>query len=235
MKSATLPANEVDRLNALAEYQILDTLPEEVYDDISRIASEITGTPIALLSLIDSDRHWVKSSQGLDVQEIPREISFCAHAILNPDEPLIVEDTRYDERFHDNPLTTGDPGVIFYAGVPIVNNRGYALGSLCIIDSRPRTLPDNKIMALKALAKLVTCHFELRKTSLELERIHKELKAYQGNNWLSPALPDRTSELLDSILANIQLLATHSPRPDQDQHLSSLKEAANALKTALDS
>ena len=176
MKSAALPANEADRLKSLSEYQILDTLPEGVYDDITRIASEIVGTPIALLNIIDANRQWTKSRQGMEISEIPREHAFCAHTILNPDEVMVVEDARYDERFHDNPLTTGDPNIVFYAGVPIVNDGGYALGALCVIDSRPRTLPDNKLMALKALGKLVNVHFELRKTRLELERIHEELK-----------------------------------------------------------
>jgi GAF domain-containing protein len=235
MKAAALPANETDRLKSLAAYQILDTLPEGVYDDITRIACEIAGTPIALLSLIDSNRHWVKSSEGLDVREIPREYSFCAHAILNPDEMLVVEDTRYDERFHDNPLTKSDPGVIFYAGVPIVNDGGFALGSLCIIDSRPRTLTDNKLMALKALAKLVMAHFELRKTKLELERIHQEfIKASQSQAPSHLSMTDQAHGLVQNILANVQTLVANGAHPDQASQLASLKESAHALKTALD-
>jgi GAF domain-containing protein len=235
MKHAALPANETERLEALAQYQILDTVPEEVYDDITRIASEITGTPTALLNMIDSDRQWTKSRHGSNLQEIPRDNAFCAHSILNPDEVMVVEDARYDERFHDNPLTTGKPNIVFYAGVPIVNGEGYALGSLCVIDSRPRSLPDNKLMALKALGKLVNVHFELRKTKLELERIHDELKKVSKvKTTSSPALTDQTQELVETILSSVNTLVKNGPRPDQTSQLTYLKEAANALKAALE-
>jgi hypothetical protein len=235
MKSAPLPANESERLKALAEYQILDTLPEEVYDDITRIASEITGTPIALLNLIDKNRLWTKSMQGLELTDTPREIGFCAHAILNPDDIMVVEDTRYDDRFNDNPLTTGDPSIIFYAGVPIVDGGGHALGTLCIMDHRPRTLPDNKLMALKSLAKLVNAHFELRKTRIELERIHRVLRqGAPSNTDTGPAVTDQAQTLVDLLETNLQSLITSSPRPDQASHLNSLQVAVDALKTALD-
>jgi len=176
LKPAPIPANEAERLKALASYQILDTLPEEVYDDITRLATEITGTPIALLNLVDEKRLWNKSHQGLAVGEIPREEAFCAHAILDPNEIMVVEDMRADERFHDLPSTLHEPYILFYAGVPIVDGDGHALGTLCILDNRPRSLPPNKLVALKALAKLVCVHFELRKTRLELERTRTELE-----------------------------------------------------------
>ena len=235
MKAAALPANEADRLKSLAAYQILDTLPEGVYDDITQIASEIAGTPIALLNIIDANRQWTKSRQGMEISEIPRELAFCAHAILNPDELLVVEDARYDERFHDNPLTTGGPNIVFYAGVPIVNDGGYALGALCVIDSRPRTLPDNKLMALKAIGKLVNVHFELRKTKLELERIHDEMKRLSKVKTSSvPPLPDQTQELVETILSSVNTLVKNGPRPDQASQLTDIKEAVNALKAALE-
>ncbi len=237
MISPPLPANEPERLKALAEYQILDTLPEEVYDDITRIASEITGTPIALINLIDANRLWSKSMQGMEggVREMPRKFAMCAHAILDPDEIMVVEDTRYDERFHDNPLIAGNLGVAFYAGVPLVDSGGYALGTLCVMDSRPRTLPDNKLMALKSLAKLVNAHFELRKTKLELERIHQVLrKATQASDATIPATTDKAQMLVDSLETNLQSLLASSPRSDQAPQLSSLQEVVQALKTALD-
>ncbi|MDB5240567.1 MAG: histidine kinase [Spirosoma sp.] len=236
MKPAPLPENESGRLKALAEYQILDTLPEEVYDDITRIASEIMGTPIALLNLVDKDRQWTKSNYGLEVTNTPRELSFCPHAILNPYEVMIVEDARYDERFHDNPLTTGDPKVVFYAGVPIVNDDGFAMGALCVIDSRPRNMPENKLLALQALAKSVQTHFELRKKKLELERIHQELSEYSDTNAsYTSTLYDRAKPLLESILANVQTLIESGARNDQATYLQSLRESAISLKGKIES
>ncbi|MDB5241394.1 MAG: histidine kinase, partial [Spirosoma sp.] len=226
--------NEANRLYSLAEYQILDTLPEEVYDDITMIASQLAGTPIALLNIVDQNRQWTKARQGMDITEIPRELAFCAHAILNPDEVMVVEDARYDERFHDNPLTTGGPTIIFYAGVPIVNEGGNALGALCVIDSRPRTLPDHKLMALKALGKLVHVHFELRKTKLELSRIQDEIKSVsRGPSPWGPAVADQTQALVATIRSSVDTLLKNDPRPDQALALRNLKEAATALDVAL--
>lgn len=124
MKPAPLPPNEAERLRALSEYKILDTLPEDTYDDITKIATEICGTPIALITFVDKNRQWFKSKQGMSIAETSREYSFCAHAIINPDEAMVVPDARYDERFLDNPLTTGEPHVIFYAGVPLKDVSG---------------------------------------------------------------------------------------------------------------
>ncbi len=234
MKSAALPANEAGRLRALSEYQILDTLPEEVYDDITRIASEIMGTPTALLNLIDDDRQWTKSKHGIESNNnTPRELAFCPHAILNPYEVMVVEDARYDERFYDNPLTTnGDPKIIFYAGAPIVNDEGFALGTLCVVDSRPRTMPENKLRALQALAKLVQTHFDLRKTKLELQRVLQELKEYSAAKSMSTpeSLTDQTQPLLDSILSNVQTLVESGARADQATSLKSLRQSVILLK-----
>src|SRR5687768_8051418 len=113
--------NENARLEALAEYNILDSLPEKDYDDITRLASEICQTPISLVSLIDAKRQWFKSSHGMEASETSREFAFCGHAILHPEEIFIVPDSREDKRFAENPFVTGDPNVIFYAGVPLVN------------------------------------------------------------------------------------------------------------------
>ncbi|GAA4450674.1 hypothetical protein GCM10023189_11650 [Nibrella saemangeumensis] len=233
MKPAPLPPNEAERLKALAQYKILDTLPEEVYDDITRIASEITGTPIALLNLVDENRQWTKSKQGIDLTEIPRDQAFCAHSILNPDEIMVVEDARYDERFHDNPLTTGDPHIVFYAGVPIVDAGGHALGSLCVIDNRPRSLPENKLLGLKALAKLVNAHFELRKTKLELDQTRS------GVNQVPPvttsAAPVVASSLISQIETNLRSLLDNNPEPEQLSQLTKLQQTVTTLKSVLNS
>jgi len=177
MIKPNIPDNEKDRLKELNSYQILDTFPEEEYDDITRIASEICQTPVSLISLVDENRQWFKSHHGTDSTETPREVAFCAHAINNTDEVLLVKDSRIDERFHDNPLVTGEPYVVFYAGVPLVSPNGLALGTLCVTDNQPRQLNEQQIRALKSLANQVVKLFELRKGQQLLENANKTLEA----------------------------------------------------------
>jgi len=170
MIAPALPHNEAERLKALRSYDILDTLDEQEYDDITTVASEICQTPICVISLIDAHRQWFKSKVGIDASETGREISFCGHAILNPTDVMIVEDARKDERFQDNPLVTGNPDIVFYAGVPLVDENGFALGTICTIDSRPRELSQQQIKALKILAKKVIASFSIKKKNNLLEQ-----------------------------------------------------------------
>lgn len=181
MQRPPLLANEQERLKALLEYQVLDTLPEEDYDQITRIASQICNTPISLITLIDEDRQWFKSRYGLEVSETPRELAYCAHSIATPGQPLIVENASEDERFFDNPLATGEPHVQFYAGIPLVNPAGYALGSLCVIDRQARKLMPEQLSALQALAKQVVNLLELRKSIQLLARNEQLLLAANRN------------------------------------------------------
>jgi signal transduction histidine kinase len=163
MKRPATPLNEEARLKALESYKIMDTLPEKDYDDITGIASLICNTPIALVSLIDADRQFFKSRLGLADSGTSREFAFCAHAINHPKELMIVKDSRKDERFSDNPLVTGHPRVIFYAGMPLVTPDGYALGTLCVIDNKFKDLSEEQKKALKSLANQVVHLLELRK------------------------------------------------------------------------
>tara|TARA_R110000765_G_scaffold116491_3_gene209709 strand:- start:579 stop:1733 length:1155 start_codon:yes stop_codon:yes gene_type:complete len=160
----------------LRSYSILDTLPESDYDNITKIAAEICGTPISLISLIDDKRQWFKSHHGLDATETPKEYAFCGHAINTPNDVFIVQDARKDERFYDNPLVTGNPHVIFYAGVPLVSEAGLPLGTLCVIDHKPNLLSQSQISSLSALSNQVFNLLELRKSKQQLERTIMELE-----------------------------------------------------------
>jgi signal transduction histidine kinase len=174
MKIAATPDNEEERLSALDDYNIINSLPEEDYDAIAKIAAVICNSPIAMVSLIDKDRQWFKSNHGLDTKEIPRDVAFCAHSILNPDDLLIVNDATKDERFFDNPLTTGSLNLVFYAGAPLNTSEGFSLGTLCVIDNKPRELEQSQKDSLKLLAKQVVNLLELRKKNYELIKANKE-------------------------------------------------------------
>jgi len=174
-----LPPNEAKRLAALQRYHILDTAAEAAYDDIVRIASYVCATPIALVSLVDKDRQWFKARVGLEAVETPREQSFCAHAIQQSGT-MIVEDATKDDRFAQNPLVTGEPGIRFYAGAPLVTHEGHGLGSLCVIDRESRQLDQAQIIALEALARMVVTNLEFRRTTAELAEVASNAKILTG-------------------------------------------------------
>jgi len=164
-----LPENEAARLDTLRNYAILDTPPEREFDDLTRLAGAICGVPIALVSLVDADRQWFKAKVGMDSKETPRDIAFCAHAILQPDV-FVVPDALQDERFRENPLVTGEPPVRFYAGAPMLTQEGFALGTLCVMDRVPRDLTPGQMEALKALSRQAVTQLELRRSIADLSR-----------------------------------------------------------------
>ncbi len=157
-----LSTNDRARVAALQKYAILDTEPEQAFDDLTLLASFICKTPIASITLIDENRQWFKSTIGLNVSETPRDIAFCSVAIQQSDV-MVVPDTLQDERFRNNPFVTAEPKIRFYAGAPLINEDGYALGTLCVVDKTPREFNDEQKQALKALSRLVLAQMEFRR------------------------------------------------------------------------
>ncbi|WP_246050254.1 sensor histidine kinase [Neolewinella litorea] len=166
------PENEAQRLANLRKYAILDSLPEDEFDDLTAIAAQICGTPVSLITLVDEDRQWFKSALGAPegMTGSPRDIALCAYNILEPETTMVVPDARLDPRFANNELVIKDPNVVFYAGVPLISREGYALGSLCVIDHEPRQLADSQLRALEQLARQVIKLFELRHALAEAEQ-----------------------------------------------------------------
>ena len=201
--SAPLPPNENARLEALRRYDILDTLAEQSYDDITRIASYVTDTPISLISLVDEDRQWFKSRVGLSICETPREYAFCAQAILDPDHALVVADARRDERFADNALVKGEPDIRFYMGAPLVTHDRHALGTLCVMDKVPHTPSPEQIEALEALARQVVRQLELRRLSMDLKNTVAERDKYLADlQQYRVELEQRNAQLLERSLTD---------------------------------
>ena len=213
MKEAPKPNNEAERLEALRSFHVLDTLPEESYDDITQIAAAMCGTPIAIVSLVDDCRQWFKSRVGLEAPETTRDIAFCSHAILTPDDMLIVEDTLEDDRFFDNPLVTSDPKLRFYAGAPLVTSDGHALGTLCVIDREPRKLTKDQIAAVRALSRQVIAQLELRRANQQLEQASQALEKSHRS------LEQRTTQLersRDALAGLCDELEIQSERDEKD-------------------
>ncbi|MDT0554926.1 histidine kinase dimerization/phospho-acceptor domain-containing protein [Patiriisocius hiemis] len=203
MIAPNYPHNESERLAAVQSYNLLDTLEEEDYDSITKLISQICDVPISLITLIDTHRNFLKSHRGVDINESPRDVSFCSHAILEPDTLFIIEDSRKDPRFKENPIVS-KRSAIFYAGKALVNKDGFPLGTLCIFDTKPRKLTSLQKEAIVNLSKQVVHLFELRRKNIELEKVqielenkNKDLKNYAGI----------VSHDIKSPLANITALA----------------------------
>ena len=175
MIKAPVPKNEDKRLEAVHSYKLLDTLPEKSYDTITSLASTLCDTPILLVTLLDAERNFLKSHLGVSFNESPRDISFCGHAIAGPEPIFIVEDARLDERFADNPLIA-EHDAIFYAGVPLRTKDGYALGTLCIYDNKPRILTESQKEGLRNLAYQTMELFEARISNFQLKEATSELQ-----------------------------------------------------------
>ncbi|WP_024769471.1 sensor histidine kinase [Aquimarina macrocephali] len=178
MISNAIPINENFRLEALKSLDILDTESQKEFDEITALAAFICETDMALISLVDNDRQWFKSKHGLETCETPRNNSLCSHVVLQPHAPLIIKDTREDKRFNDSSIILEEKPIIFYAGIPLVDKDGFALGSLCVMDSVPRELSNKQLESLNALAKQVIILFELNKKNNDLQIIQNKLKKH---------------------------------------------------------
>jgi len=176
MQAPSIPKNESERLNELYDSGLLDTDKESDFDNLTNLASSIFGAPISIITLVDENRQWFKSCFGLpeEIKDTPREISFCGHAINNPSEVLVIPDARLDNVFSDNPLVSGDPNIVFYAGAPLISKNGYPLGTLCIIDFQPRNLKQQEVETLKILSSQVSKLIDLRLTNEDLRKNLKE-------------------------------------------------------------
>lgn len=169
------PDREEERLEALRQMHILDTEAEPAFDDLALLASHICQTPMAAISLVDTDRQWFKARVGLASPETPRSVAFCSRAIEHPGI-FVVRDTQKDVEFRDNPQVTGDPHIRFYAGAPLMSREGHAVGTLCVVDSRPRTLTRDQMQALDALRRQVEAQLELRRRVAELKVSHEHVQ-----------------------------------------------------------
>jgi GAF domain-containing protein len=173
-----IPLTETKRLKVLWQYDVLDTVPEEVFDDLTELAARICEAPIAMITLVDEKRQWFKSKVGVTINETSRDISFCAHAITQPDL-FIVPDATRDPRFAKSPLVVSQPHIRFYAGAPLITPDGYALGTLCVIDKVPRELRPDQKQALRILSRHVVTQLELRRHAKELGAARKKSDKYQ--------------------------------------------------------
>ncbi|SFC49199.1 GAF domain-containing protein [Algibacter lectus] len=236
MIAPDFPKNERERLAQINRYKLLDTLPESDFDNITSLVATICEVPISLITLLDSDRNFLKSHHGIDIQESPRNISFCGHAILQ-DDIFIVEDAREDIRFKDNPLVAG-VNAIFYAGVPLITKEGLALGTLCIYDHVPRKLTETQKKALITIAKQVLNLFDLRLNNRLLAESKQELT--DRNNELG-RFASHVSHDLKSPLANIMSLTTFLKEDEANtfseesiEYISFIEESAESLKDYID-
>lgn len=201
MKTAPLPPDEAARLDALAAHDLLDTLPEQAFDDLTALASRLCETPIALVSLVDRERQWFKSRVGLEAPQTPRDVAYCSHTILG-DDLLVVPDALQDERFHDNPLATGAPYVRFYAGTPLRAESGHKLGTLCVIDHVPRELTQAQLDSLRRLGRQVEAQLRLRLRMQELGQ--REAEGRSQRDALARALRQRDA-LAELVMKDLQV------------------------------
>lgn len=229
MPGAPIPENEAERLAAIKDYDILDTVSEATYDAITYLASQICQAPIALISIVDHDRQWFKSRVGVDAQETDRDYAFCGYAIHDKENILIVPDATADSRFADNPFVVDDPNIRFYAGAPLVTGDGNALGTLCVIDRRPRSLTAEQQKALRALSVQVMALLELRRTVQNLKEKQSQLEetTRQRDSFMATVSHEIRTPLT-AVIGYIELLQDDLPEEIRSKALETIaREAAD--------
>ena len=238
MEKPSIPLNEKERLAALRQYQILDTEAEKEFEELTLLASEICQTPISLVTLIDEQRQWFKAGANLPASEISRDIAFCSHAINHPFDPFIIPDMRADKRFADHPFVTGEPHVVFYTGIPLTNPDGYALGTLCVMDKKPKTLTGGQIRSLQVLAKQVMQLLELRKANIQLKTLKEDLEARNEElQQFAYVVSHDIKSPLASIVLTSEMLRENfgeSINEENDQLLKVLNRASFKIKNLVD-
>jgi signal transduction histidine kinase len=229
----TNPTNESKRLEALRSLNILDTLPEKEYDQITQLVASICDTPVAMISLLDEDRQWFKSKVGTNHCETDRKYSFCNYAIASSEDILEIFDARQDDRFTDNPLVHGNEQVIFYAGAPLKDQNGYALGTLCVIDHQPRTLSKKQKQGMIFLANQVTKLLELHAINQGLKETQNQLteKNNQLRSFAGVVSHDMKMPLANMIVTIDILKAKYKDKLDQTglDYLNNLKNSSFQL------
>lgn len=232
MIKPAFPVDEKQRLAAVHSYELLDTLPEKDFDNITELAASICDVPISLVTLMDADRNFLKSYYGVNFNESSRDTSFCGHAILGEENIFIVEDARIDLRFKNNPFVI-DMDAVFYAGVRLVNFDGYPLGTLCIFDTKPRTLTKSQQKALKSLAYQVVNLFEARKRNNTLLRVQRELreKNEELKNFAGIVSHDMKMPLANMIITSDMLRTKYGPLLDEQgkEYLNYIKQSSFTL------
>jgi signal transduction histidine kinase len=228
-----IPATEEQRLEALEELQLYPVTPEDNFDNITKLASFICKTPVSLITIIGRDKQWMKSATGTDVTEIDRNISHCTHAILEPDNLMEVRDTRNDLRFAENPFTLGQPPILFYAGMPLKAPNGAAMGTLCVLDTQPRSLDEGQKEALKALARQVENLFELRRQNVHLQKVREQLNVRntQLKDFAGTVAHDMKMPLANIIITSDLLKAKYGDQLDLQgkEYLQYLKQSSFKL------
>ncbi|WMN11676.1 GAF domain-containing sensor histidine kinase [Marivirga salinae] len=230
MQKPDIPHNEKERLKELRRLNILDSEQEKDFDELVELASIICGVPISLVTLVDVDRQWFKSKKGLDVESTPRDVSFCGHAI-NDDEIFVIENTVADKRFFDNPLVTDDPNIRFYAGMPIKSENGFNLGTLCVIDTKPKKLSELQLNALKILSGQASKLIELRDKKNELQSKNEKLESLNDlNNRITSIISHDLKGPINSLRAyiNSKYIDSDSPK-DLAQLFPLVKSNLNSL------
>lgn len=208
MSKTIYPINETERLSALETCQLNVCSPEPEFDEITALAAQICGAPISLVTLLGEDTQWFKSHYGTELDHTDRAVAFCNHAIVQETGQLTIHDARLDERFRENPLVTGDTQIIFYAGVSLINPEGFPLGTLCVIGHEPQQLNDQQLNALRTLARQALTLMEMRRKTLQLEKINLELSRKNGalQEFAQRAVHDIKNPLT-SIMLNSQALS----------------------------